>query len=684
MNKWLKKWLFIVISFFILGSLFSCKNLNRTNVIDEKENCVITFTAMPEALGTINATVDGTPIKSGEIVKKDKEVIFTLIPENNYTIDNWEGAFKDSNNILMAKLKVSKSAKIVAKLKKAEPKLELSSLEIFTKKLDISNLKNIKTEVDYDVATISSKNIIAMFTYGNKTIPEQIKVSIDKSDLAVGENIVNLSISTVKEKYQAWEQQVKITRKGKEKFTITFLTSHSDFATINATVDGTPIKSGESIEKDKEVIFTLIPKDVCTIDEWIGAIKDNNNPLVAHLKVFADATITAKLKQKQDTPLTLKSLNIHNKNMDITNLTDMKVEVENFVKALNSNDVIATFTYGLETIPKELIVIVDKNILNEGETLVKLSVPAVVGKYKDWNKEVKIIRKLLSPTNPIPQEIKVDAIEMAIYDENIKLGNFMPIANFNNTISGPYEAEEAKIAYVTLKLKIEKPASGEDFFVEVVNKTTYIKPLVFLRSPDGDDNYFVLKRKYIEPKTHTETWYNNPIILSKGYNVLEIKVKSPDKKEGIYNIIVKYDGGPNPLASSLEMRKILSGAYCPAQRKPLEGEKPDFVYLISIAGWCQYCGGALSEVGNGNNIADKYKDKGLRVIVVDTDGRKHDFSEAKWKAAGANFPLYDRFGNCFEPIYKDVKGYPSRLCIKEWQGTKIFYESEIKSIFEFN
>jgi len=30
---------------------------------------------------------------------------------------------------------------------------------------------------------------------------------------------------------------------------------------------------------------------------------------------------------------------------------------------------------------------------------------------------------------------------------------------------------------------------------------------------------------------------------------------------------------------------MLDGIYCPAQRKPLEGEKPDFVYLIAIAGW---------------------------------------------------------------------------------------------------
>ena len=72
-------------------------------------------------------------------------------------------------------------------------------------------------------------------------------------------------------------------------------------------------------------------------------------------------------------------------------------------------------------------------------------------------------------------------------------------------------------------------------------------------------------------------------------------------------------------------------------------------------------------------------------MAVDRDGRSQAGSEAKWRAAGANFPLYSNFSNSFEAIYKDVKGYPSRICVKEWQGKKIIgYESEIKDIFDFN
>ena len=100
-----------------------------------------------------------------------------------------------------------------------------------------------------------------------------------------------------------------------------------------------------------------------------------------------------------------------------------------------------------------------------------------------------------------------------------------------------------------------------------------------------------------------------------------------------------------------------------------------------------YCAEALYEAGDGNHIADRYKSQGLRVMAVDRDGRSQAGSEAKWKAAGAGFPLYSNFSNSFEAIYKDVKGYPSRICVKEWQGTKIMvmdYEGELKRIFGLN
>ena len=187
------------------------------------------------------------------------------------------------------------------------------------------------------------------------------------------------------------------------------------------------------------------------------------------------------------------------------------------------------------------------------------------------------------PGIPVPSEVGLESIEVAIVDEEsgrAKLEEFKSLEGFKSEKSGTYQTEEAKTACITLKVKKAKPASGDDFEVEVSNKTTYIEPLKFMREPEGDDSYFVLKEKY------NEKWYNKVVALSKGRNILEIKVKNPDKSvEGTYTVSVQYAGGPDPVALEMDERHIIPGIYCPAQRKPLEGEKPDLVWMIVMAGW---------------------------------------------------------------------------------------------------
>lgn len=67
-------------------------------------------------------------------------------------------------------------------------------------------------------------------------------------------------------------------------------------------------------------------------------------------------------------------------------------------------------------------------------------------------------------------------------------------------------------------------------------------------------------------------------------------------------------------------------------------------------------------------IQDKYRDKGLRVIVLDTDGQKKEGSVAKWKKSGANFCLYDAAGgeanfNCFGK-FSSAPHFPYNLTIR--------------------
>lgn len=86
----------------------------------------------------------------------------------------------------------------------------------------------------------------------------------------------------------------------------------------------------------------------------------------------------------------------------------------------------------------------------------------------------------------------------------------------------------------------------------------------------------------------------------------------------------------------------------------------------------------------GNSLANKYRDKGLRVIAIDVDGRSLDQSLEKWRAAGADFYLYDMDMNCLQPFYKNVPGFPYNIAIKEWKGREISdNEASIKAEFGF-
>ena len=361
----------------------------------------------------------------------------------------------------------------------------------------------------------------------------------------------------------------------KDTFQVIFKVVPKEQGEITATVDGTPITSGTEVKRGKEVVFTLVPRADYTIEKWHGGgvDVDEEDTLMARLKVIQDVTVTAVLKSSKDPSLKLNSLKMYHKDVTITNPDDIKVEVENFVKTLSSSDVEATFTYGIHTTPEEIKVKVDKAILEDGDTLVKLSVPPVEGKYKYWNQMVKITRKEAGTPNDIPEECKVDAIEVAlrtakVVNNQYKLEDFVLLDNFRSDSSGPYTAADAKTAYVSVRVKAEKPSTG-DYYVQLTNRTTYIAAQTLQRGTGKDASYFITGRA----------------ILSKGYNILDVKVKNPNGTIGTYTIMIKYDGGPDPLKLEMKKRKMLPGIYCPAQRKPLEGEAPDYVWMICMTGW---------------------------------------------------------------------------------------------------
>jgi len=277
---------------------------------------------------------------------------------------------------------------------------------------------------------------------------------------------------------------------------------------------------------------------------------------------------------------------------------------------------------------------------------------------------------------PSVTSTELEAIEVAIVGEKKGkpvVADFKLLEGFSSEKYGPYTMEEAKTAYIEIKMKVGEPSSG-DFAIEAVNKTTYIPPVSFQRKAEDQNGYFK----------------QNRITLSKGANTIEIKVKSPDgSKEGVYTIIVQYGGGPDPnTIAELEQRKIIPGIYCPTQRKPLDGEKSECVWLICVAGWCGACPDSLKLAGSGGaNLTDKYKDKGLRVVAVDRDGSQINETVKKWKAAGANYPLYTVNYCSFAQFYKDLDSYPTSYFIKNLTLLKEIKgncsEEDVKNTFGF-
>jgi len=357
---------------------------------------------------------------------------------------------------------------------------------------------------------------------------------------------------------------------------ITFKVTPEEAGDIIATVNDSPIKSGDVLEEGSEVIFRLVAKGNYTIDEWVGAKEDKRDRMKARLIVSGSAIVEAKMKTTTDPELKLKSLNMYHRDVNITNLEDVKFEVENYVKTLSSSDVVATFTYGTQTTGKEISVKVDKELLKEGDNSVRLSVPPDEGKYRSWNQMVTITRKEAKAPDFVQPVVRLNGIDVAMLTAKkssgkYKYDDYISIENFESDAAGPYVvASDAKTAYVAVRVKVQKPSSG-DYTVKLTNTTTYIQPLSFSRLSGDEDAYLKVEK----------------VPLSKGRNVLEIEVKSPNSSSdvGKYVVIVNYDGGPDPVALKMSERKMLPIVYLAAQRKPLEGEKEDAVWLMCIAGW---------------------------------------------------------------------------------------------------
>jgi len=283
----------------------------------------------------------------------------------------------------------------------------------------------------------------------------------------------------------------------------------------------------------------------------------------------------------------------------------------------------------------------------------------------------------------LPKEVQVSSIRLALIDKNNKQGEFKDLEGFKPDGKGPYNASEyAETAYITLKVEIKKP-NVENFVVYAKNTNTYSNAIVLERGSGVDSNFFV-----------TES--NLP--LAKGKNSIDIVVRSSNsQKQGKYRLVVNYEGGPDfsdPNGAS--PKKLIPGIYCPAIRKASADNPQDrgepYVWLGCIAGRCGYCSLLLKGAGTkGEDLAQKFKDKGLRVVMLeDEETGLSDLNLAlkKWKDSGRGYNMYTSKNNCLYPLCKNGNGGIPRACyIKDGQkvgentGAQREYASIIKKYF---
>ncbi len=256
-----------------------------------------------------------------------------------------------------------------------------------------------------------------------------------------------------------------------EEFVINFVVEPAGKATLTAKVDGKDIKSGDKVEKDKEVVFTLNVTDVkYAYSKWEGEGLTNTTATGAKLTVTKNADIKAVLKDnsngdtKEDAELKLTKLEYKrdaNKKEDIT--TTKAFTVENTVKNLAKTDFIATFEYGDGTNKKTEAIDISSvkksdgtelGELQEGENKITLVVDAKKGSYKGTSIPITVTRK--ANTDPMLE------LESLKYDKGEEL------KKADGKIEMSVKKTEATLDLAKFVAKFKGKNAGEIKFDEII------------------------------------------------------------------------------------------------------------------------------------------------------------------------------------------------------------------------
>ena len=288
----------------ILAVLFLC--IGCPNKITVKpETFAVTFSAGEH--GTVGATVDSKPISSGNVVQKDKTVVFTAVPEKGYEVEKWT-----VNGTVITNTATTYSHKVTAKTD-VKVLFKASAVAVIDVMLNKSELTLEEGKSEQLTATVAPTNATNKKVTWGSDKPAIASVDATGKVTAKAEGTAKITVTT-EDGSKTAECKVTVTAKAlppvpKPKHTVTFSVEGGN-GTLKAMVDGIEINSGDKVEKDKTVTFTATANTGYEVDKWTisgssfesGSGADGST--TAKVKVTANTTVNVTFKLVGGTPPT--------------------------------------------------------------------------------------------------------------------------------------------------------------------------------------------------------------------------------------------------------------------------------------------------------------------------------------------------------------------------------------------
>ena len=294
-----------------------------------------------------------------------------------------------------------------------DPELVLKSLVFNKRDLDISNLKNIKATVPNNKATVETKDVEATFNIAD------VKVNVKGEPVALEEGKetdVTIFVDAVKGKHKAYSQVIKVTRENANN------QQPEDPTPVlqSMKIHGVPVVSGKvTVTNDKatvetknvEAVFNIADVKVTVKNESV-ALKEGEETDVTisvpavkgKYKAIADIVVkvtreSANNPQPEDPTPVLQSMKIHG-----VPVVSGKVTVPNDKTTVTKENVEAVFDIADITVSVK-----NESVALEAgkETLITIEVPAVKGKHKGLDIEVRVTREEKQDV-----KLKIDSIYM--------------------------------------------------------------------------------------------------------------------------------------------------------------------------------------------------------------------------------------------------------------------------------